>query len=124
MELRCPMLDTALVEYAFTLSSRTKIKRGLKSILKTAFTRDLTPEVLTAPKQGFAIPVGLWMNQEWNQLYRRYAARAGSLSRAYFNKSYIDRLMAEHALRRNDHGRKLFSLLALEIWAERYLGAA
>ena len=121
LEIRCPLLDIELTEYMFNLSSSLKIKPELKALLKDAFKDILTPEVLSAGKQGFTLPVGLWMNDAWLDIYKEYASDSRSITRTCFDDAYIAGLILEHQNHCNDHGKKLYSLLCLEIWAQHHL---
>jgi asparagine synthase (glutamine-hydrolysing) len=122
LEIRCPLLDIPLAEYAFSLASSSKTVPSLKALLKDAFKEELPKEVAGSPKQGFTLPIGLWMNESWLYLYKELAAGNDSMTRTYFDDGYIATLMQEHQDRRNDHGKKLYALLCLEIWAQCWLG--
>ncbi|OGS33819.1 MAG: asparagine synthase (glutamine-hydrolyzing) [Elusimicrobia bacterium RIFOXYB2_FULL_49_7] len=120
MEVRAPFLDIALTEYLFSLSGSLKIERGLKGLLKLAFQSEIPVSVKHLPKQGFSVPVGKWMREGWLSNYRDLAAGADSMSRTCFNTAVIDKLIQEHQSQHRDHGKKLYALLALEIWWLRY----
>jgi asparagine synthase (glutamine-hydrolysing) len=120
LELRSPFLDRELAEFAFRLPGRLKLRGGLKGLLKAAFGRDLPPEVLHGPKRGFSVPVGAWMKGEWLALYRERAASAASFTRRHFDAKFVESLIAEHTAGREDHGKRLYALLCLEIWSERW----
>lgn len=61
LECRAPFLDTALMEYAFSLPSHTKIS-GLetKVILRRACRDLLVPSAANRPKMGFGVPLSRW----------------------------------------------------------------
>lgn len=64
LECRSPFLDTALLEYAFSLPAHVKIRGSdRKYILKRAFTDLLVPEATYRPKMGFGVPMGTWLNE-------------------------------------------------------------
>ena len=120
LELRSPLLDTALLEYLFSLSGTLKTRGSLKALLKAAYRDDLPAEVLKGGKQGFSIPVGLWMQEAWLSKYKDLAQQDSSLTREFFNWDYVETLMREHRNRRNDHGKKLYALLCLELWNRKW----
>lgn len=117
LELRSPFLDRRLAEFALRLPARIKLRGGLKGLLKAAFAADLTPEILSGPKRGFSVPVGLWMKGDWLGLYRERAGSATSFTRRYFDAAYVENLIREHQEGRQDHGKRLYALLCLEIWS-------
>lgn len=63
LECRAPFLDTALMEYAFTLPGHVKLKgRSTKWLLKRAFADLLPAEVVNRPKMGFGVPISQWVD--------------------------------------------------------------
>ncbi len=63
LELRSPLLDRRLVEYAFSLPGSLKVKGGeTKYLLKKLASRLLPPEVIYRRKQGFAVPLERWID--------------------------------------------------------------
>ncbi len=58
LECRAPLLDTALMEYAFSLPGSAKLSRTMtKVVLRRAFSDCLVKETLDRPKMGFGIPL-------------------------------------------------------------------
>lgn len=120
LEARAPLLDPEWVEWTARLPRKFKI-RGLqtKRLLRTAF-RDMLPRsILARGKQGFSIPVGVWIRHEL-----RAWARAHLLDNArlfeWFRPSAIEHLLAEHESSRINHGKRLWALLMFSLWIERY----
>jgi asparagine synthase (glutamine-hydrolysing) len=69
LEVRVPLLDHKLVEFAFTLPLSLKLRRGngqdgvvTKHILKQSAMRFFPMSFLERPKQGFGIPVAEWLS--------------------------------------------------------------
>lgn len=63
VELRVPFLDNEIVDLAFSLPWKSKLKRGIpKYILKKALEPLLPHEVLYRPKMGFCVPIREWAN--------------------------------------------------------------
>ena len=62
LEVRVPFLDHRVVEFAARLPPSLRVRNSRsKVILKNAFGRILPSEILTRPKQGFAIPEAPWL---------------------------------------------------------------
>ena len=74
LEVRPPLLDHRLVEFAFSLSPKllvdAKAGRG-KLVLRRLMSARLPPGHLDRPKQGFGLPVRRWLAQD-----RDYVAAA------------------------------------------------
>ena len=61
LEVRVPILDYTVVDFAFTIPTQFKISGGhTKRILKDAFRDVLPDELYTRPKRGFEVPLLKW----------------------------------------------------------------
>jgi len=61
LEVRVPILDYTVVDFAFTIPTKFKIGGGhTKKILKDAFRDVLPDELYTRPKRGFEVPLLNW----------------------------------------------------------------
>jgi asparagine synthase (glutamine-hydrolysing) len=121
LEVRVPLLDRGVVELAAQLPMRLKL-RGLttKYVLKRALAGVLPPETLARPKKGFGIPVGHWLRGALRQLLRD-ACSADAIRRGgLFRPETVERLVVEHEAGLRDHRKKLYTLLAFQLWALRY----
>lgn len=63
LEIRVPFLDHQLVEEVMCIPRNYKNGRGVKPLLVEAFQVELPPEVYTRPKQGFALPMEIWIRE-------------------------------------------------------------
>lgn len=61
LEIRVPFLDHHLVEEVLKIPQKYKRGHGAKPLLIDAFRSDLPREVYDRPKQGFVLPMGIWM---------------------------------------------------------------
>ncbi len=65
VEVRVPFLDHRIVEYAVNLDLNFKIRKGVqKFILKELLYQYIPKFYFTRPKQGFSIPLGVWLKKE------------------------------------------------------------
>src|SRR5246127_4957177 len=61
LEVRVPLLDHTLVEWAARLPSHLKLHgREGKYIFKSALEPHVGKKILYRPKQGFAVPLAAW----------------------------------------------------------------
>jgi len=118
LEVRCPFLGYEMAELAFSLNPRFYRQQGKgKHPLKEASKDDLTNEVLYGPKQGFSIPVAEWFKGSWLEIFQDYLNSTESFCKQHFELPYIQKMITEHTKNRNDHSKRLYALLALEVWA-------
>ncbi len=122
LETRAPFLDTEVMELAFSMPGRLKIRAGQrKHVLKRAM-RDLLPEsVLTRPKEGFSIPMKTWLRSEWAPLMQDLLSPDTTRRRGWFEPMEITRRVDEHLAGTDNHAHQLFSLMVLERWAQSFL---
>lgn len=122
LEARLPLLDHRLVELAFQIPGRFKI-RGVSSkrILKRA-VRDLVPaDVLRKPKHGFAVPIDPWFRGALKDFSFEVLLDGRTRRRGYFNMDFVERLWREHAEGRHVRTEHLWTLLNFELWHRLYL---
>jgi asparagine synthase (glutamine-hydrolysing) len=122
LELRVPLLDHKLLEFATALpdSYRLNGSQG-KYLLKKVMEPYLPQEIIYRKKRGFPVPVARWFR---NELYSRTAEillDSRTLSRRYFTRSYVEGVLNRHRAGHEDLSRRIFSLLALETWHRRYV---
>jgi asparagine synthase (glutamine-hydrolysing) len=77
IENRSPFLDYRLVQYAFSMQSKYKIKNGItKWALKEVARKFIPKEICDrVDKRGFAAPVNKWFEWDKNGKYNRSAYR-------------------------------------------------
>jgi asparagine synthase (glutamine-hydrolysing) len=116
LETRAPFLDTALMEFAFSLPTSVKIKgKTTKWIVKEAFKDLLPDEVVNRKKMGFGVPLGAWFRGGLEE----------SLSKSIENptddvrKETVQAWWAEHQSGKRDRGLQFWSLLQLKYFRDR-----
>jgi len=116
-----PLLDRRVVELAASLPIRLKL-RGLttKYVLKRTLAGMLPRDILARPKKGFGVPLGRWFRGDLTPLLRDVCAPDAIRRAGLFRPDTVERLLTEHATGRRDHRKKLYTLLAFQLWASRY----
>jgi len=122
LEARAPLLDQRLVEFAFTVPARYKVKgRILKYALRKLARRVLPHELIDRPKMGFAVPVSEWINREWRDMSEELVVGPRALQRGNFQVPFLRRLMSEHRRGRRNHGHMIWTLMVLEMWYRTFM---
>ena len=122
LEVRAPFLDRPLVELAGRIPATLKLKGWrTKHILKRALRGLVPDDILNRRKQGFGVPLGIWMRGALREaletrLDPRKVARVG-----LFDPRTTATLVAEHVSGARDHQKVLWALLMFDAWRERYL---
>jgi asparagine synthase (glutamine-hydrolysing) len=122
LEARVPFLDHHLLEWAFTVPSRHKLRdREGKLLVKKAMEARLPKEILYRPKQGFNVPMKLWMRTELREFVCDTLASASFRGRGLYRDDRAAALLDDHLSGRQDVSNKIFALLALELWHQKFV---
>jgi asparagine synthase (glutamine-hydrolysing) len=120
LEARVPYLDHRFAEFCARLRPEWKVRGPTgKYLLKKVAERYLPKEVIHRGKQGFTLPLTEWIAGPLRDEVTR-ALREGLAKRGLLRTDYLDTLLGRQlAGKRNETGR-IWSLLILEKWFERY----
>jgi asparagine synthase (glutamine-hydrolysing) len=121
IELRVPLLDHKLLEFAAALPVNFKV-HGLttKYIVKTALRDRLPAEILHRKKAGFPVPYEMWLRTELKGWLSDVLLDSQTLSRGYFKRSGVESLLAKDSAQ-GGYSKELLSLAALELWHREFL---
>lgn len=120
LEVRCPLLDHKLAEYAATLPPHWKMKNGRgKRILIDALGDRLPPALLSLPKKGFSVPLPMWFRGPLREFLYDHLLSDRFLSRGFVSKSFLQYLIDEHMSERRNNHTWLWRLLMLELWFQQ-----
>jgi asparagine synthase (glutamine-hydrolysing) len=121
LEVRVPLLDRRVVEFAAALPPELRL-RGMttKYVLKRAMRGRLPADIIRRPKKGFGVPLGRWFRGELGTLLYDVCASDAVRRAGLFRPEVVERLLREHREGRRDHRKKLYTLLAWQLWAARY----
>ena len=113
LEVRAPMLDPALVQWAVSLPPSLKINgfEG-KWLLKKALEPLLPDGILYRKKQGFSMPLAHWLRHGFDAQLSELMAPAGPLAESgLIDMAFARRLAGQHAAARSDHSQVLWALV-------------
>src|SRR5262249_46612422 len=104
LEVRAPLLDHHLCEWAFQLPSRSDLRGRTRKYLAKRLARRLFPGVEFERKQGFGLPVPEWMRSDLAPMLQDQLA--GTRMREFLNLGEVERLRREHLSGAADHGTR------------------
>ena len=120
LEGRSPFLDHELASWAARLPETMKIRgRTGKYLLRQAFAAELPPRVQARGKQGFGIPLGAWFRGPLAEWSGQILLAPESHLNQWFQLAPRQRLIEEHLAGRADHGKRIYALAVLELWARQ-----
>lgn len=124
LEGRVPLLDHRLVEFAVRLPPSLRVRDGRgKHLLRRVAERWLPADVLSKPKQGFAIPLDAWFRGALRELAEDLVGSRAFAERGLMSAPAVRAYLDDHLAGRADHGETLWLALSLELWARRFLDA-
>ena len=120
LEVRVPVLDHKLVEWASSLPPGLKLRFGEgKFVFKKSLEPDLPRNVLYRNKMGFAVPVAEWFRGPLRQPLHD-ALHSGTLTESgWFEPLILDRLVRRHMSGQRDYSATLWKLLMLDAFLRR-----
>jgi asparagine synthase (glutamine-hydrolysing) len=121
LELRVPLLDHKVLEFAASLPSEYKVKgKDTKRVLKAAFSMALPREILDRKKVGFPVPYSSWMRGPLKDRLRNMLLSEQTKERDYFIPQEVEKLVARHEAT-GENAKEVFSLLITEIWHRHFV---
>jgi asparagine synthase (glutamine-hydrolysing) len=123
LEVRVPLLDHRLVEFAWSLPLAENIRAGSgKAMLRDLLERYVPRNLFERPKVGFGVPIGDWLRgplRAWAEelLDERRLDREG-----YFYAAPIRQRWREHLSGASDWHYWLWDILMFQAWLEDHVG--
>ncbi len=122
LEGRSPFLDHKVIEFAASLPSSLKMGRfETKSLLKKVAARLVPKEVIYRKKMGFGVPVGNWFRGEMKGFVSDILLSEKALNRGIVKPEMVTRYVNEHINADRDHAFRIWTLLMLELWFQRFI---
>lgn len=120
LEVRVPMLDHTLVEWATRLPSSLKLNgQERKYILKRALEPHVPSELLYRPKSGFSIPLSDWFRGPLLERIRAAVESSALKESGLFNVAALKERVEAHASGRRDHAQLLWAVWMFESFLRR-----
>ena len=120
LEVRSPLLDHRVVEFAHRLPRPMKVGLGAtKRILRQLARRYLPEDILRRPKHGFAVPLDAWLRGPLRPWLQEQVLAADSRVAGLVQPKVLHEMVERHAAGRRDLSQQLWALLVLELWLRR-----
>lgn len=125
IEVRYPLLDEDIVEFAARIRPELQVKGvKLRYFFKEALRDFLPPETITKTKQGFGLPFGVWMNTHAPLRELACDSLKSFQQRGYIKPAYLDQLIEQHrAGHASYYGVMIWVIMMLEQWLQTHKAA-
>src|SRR5258705_173995 len=122
LEIRSPLLDQRVIEFAATVPSGLKYRgRTSKYLLKRYLETRVPRSVIYRPKQGFEIPLAGWLRGELRGMADDLLFSPRSLARGYVQADHLRQLWERHQRGIRNHAPEIWSLIMLELWSRTFM---
>jgi asparagine synthase (glutamine-hydrolysing) len=117
LEVRVPLLNHLLVEWATSVPHDLKL-RGFttKYLFRKALRRVLPPEITNRKKKGFNMPVAKWLVGPLRELVEDTLSESRLRADGLFRPKAVRTLLDEHYSRRRDNRKLIWTLLIFQLW--------
>jgi len=110
-------VDHRVVEFAINLSPDLKMHNGIsKFILKQILYKYVPEKLFERPKQGFAIPLNIWLRRELKYLIDDYLDKGKVENAGIVNADYVEKLKMDYFSGKEYLYNRLWLLVVLHKW--------
>ncbi len=124
LELRSPLLDTRVIEYAWSMPHEMKIRNDAKGTqkyaLKQLLRRYLPDALIDRPKQGFSIPHGQWLKDDLRDWGEAMLSPDAIDSQGLIAPELVTPYWEAHKQGRADYGHYLWTIACLQNWGQTW----
>ncbi|MFO0973671.1 MAG: asparagine synthase C-terminal domain-containing protein [Phycisphaerae bacterium] len=125
LEVRAPFLDHRLLEWAWALPRRYKLRGGVtKFLLRELVYRKVPRALVDRPKQGFSPPIETWLRGGLSDWVRETLAPRRVAATGVLNAPAVGRVVDRHLLDKAPLGQAVWTLLCFMTWHDRFMSPA
>ncbi|MEM9357856.1 MAG: asparagine synthase (glutamine-hydrolyzing) [Pseudomonadota bacterium] len=119
LEVRVPLIDHRVVEFAWTLPKHMKVRDGAgKWLLRQVLYKHVPKQLVDRPKMGFGVPIDQWLRgplRDWAEdLFEPQDLSLGGLQHSVIREAWSNHLSGRA---NNQYG--LWTILMYQAWRRR-----
>jgi asparagine synthase (glutamine-hydrolysing) len=120
LEVRCPLLDPAILEFGASLPSSVRLAGGMgKRPLRRLAQQRLPKEVVDMPKRGFSIPAARWLREDLRPMTEGLLFDEGSPVLNWLDRTALRRTWNEHLSGHRDHSVFIWGAMMFALWQQQ-----
>lgn len=121
LEVRVPLLDHRIVEFALNLDPRLKMKNGIQKYLLKELLYDYVPKPLfDRPKWGFSIPLSQWLKTDLRHLLDQYTDPKLIEKYGFVDSDYVQDIKSKYLSGQDYLYNRLWNIMVLHKNLEKY----
>ena len=119
LETRVPMIDHRVLEFAWRLPLRMKVRDGVgKWVLRQLLYRYVPKQLVDRPKMGFAVPLAAWLREDLRDWAEHLLAETRLRREGHLDVELVRRRWHEHLSGQRNWQHQLWNVMMFEAWLE------
>jgi asparagine synthase (glutamine-hydrolysing) len=119
LEVRVPLLDHRVVEFAFGLPDSLRVRqKATKWLLRQVLHRRLPRDLFVRPKQGFSVPLAGWLRGPLREWAEALLTKRRLRDDGYFDVDTVRAYWGEHVGGRQDWSSQIWAVLMFQAWLD------
>lgn len=117
LEIRSPLLDYQIIEFAASIPSALRAKNGEKKyLLRTLLSRYMPRKLFERPKMGFSVPIGKWLEGPLRNWAEDLLDESLLKSDGFFDSTMVRGRWKEHCEGTINWQNELWTILIFQAW--------
>lgn len=121
LEVRVPLLDHRVVEFAAGLPSDLKLRRlHTKFLLKETLRFYLPRRLVYKPKRGFGVPISEWFRGDLGDFALEVLRSSPLKDEGIYSTDAVESVIRGHRAGETDRSHLIYAMLMFALWWEHY----
>lgn len=120
LEVRAPLLDYRVAEFAWRVPHHLKIRNGDgKWLIKELLYKYVPREIVERPKMGFDVPINEWLKTSLKDWAESLLDEQRLKDEGFFNPAPILKKWQQHQSGKRNNQQSLWTILMFQAWLEK-----
>lgn len=121
LEVRSPLLDHRVIEYAWKIDKGYKIVKGKgKYLLRSLLNKYVPKTLIERPKMGFGVPISTWLRGPLKEWTYDLLSEERLNQQGIFKPEPILNTLDSHMNKRRNYQYPLWTMLMFQSWYDRW----